>query len=164
MIEPSGSVSRIAPAPTVFAFPLGLCVGSNVSFGPYAWRILYILYRCTGCTELIPHIAHPYALIGFFVFSTPLHSPDSGKSVNSTIGPDSKRLLSASHSNYFSTGPQQINIPPIASILAPPRYPSPKHGKEKKDKIPTISWCVSAQDDTVLRPFDSHCQVPYFSL
>lgn len=132
MIEPSGSVSRIAPAPTVFAFPLGLCVGSNVSFGPYAWRILYILYRCTGCTELIPHIAHPYALIGFFVFSTPLHSPDSGKSVNSTIGPDSKRLLSASHSNYFSTGPQQINIPPNRINSGPAQIPITKtrEGKE----------------------------------
>lgn len=36
MIEPSGSVSRIAPAPTVSAFPLRLYVGSNVSFCPYA--------------------------------------------------------------------------------------------------------------------------------
>lgn len=41
MIEPSGSVSRIAP--TVSAFPFRLCVGSNVSFCPYVWRILYIL-------------------------------------------------------------------------------------------------------------------------
>lgn len=163
MIEPSGSVSRIAPAPTVFAFPLGFCVGSNVSFGPYAWRILYILYRCTGCTELIPHIADPYTLIGFFVFSTPLTVANLLS--NSTIGPDLKRLIRcASHSNYFSTGPQQINIPPIASILAPPRYPSPKHGKEKKDKIKIISWCVSVRDDTILRPFDIHSQVPYFSL
>ncbi|KOS43644.1 hypothetical protein ACN38_g5453 [Penicillium nordicum] len=38
--------------------------------------------------------------------------------------------------------------PPIASILAPPRYPSPKHGKEKKDKIPTIS-CLSPAKKTI---------------
>lgn len=119
--------------------------------------------RCTGCTELIPHLARPYSLslslslIRVFVFSS-LTVANLGS--HSTIGPGSKRLLGcASHSNlFFQQVPNILIFPPIATILAPPRYPSQNTGRKRRKKI-KLKWnarsacsvCICT-DDTILGP------------
>lgn len=85
--------------------------------------------RCTGCTELIPHLARPYV----FVFSS-LTVANLGS--HSTIGPGSKRLLGcASHSNsFFQQVPNILIFSPNRDHSGPAQIPITKHGKKKKKK------------------------------
>lgn len=130
MIEPSGSVSRIAP--TVSAFPFRLCVGSNVSFCPYAWRILYILY---GVPLYRLHGAHP----------TPLSLGSLSSAWQWQIWyeldywprlEEAPRVLPVTSIFFSNRSPTYSVSPPNRDNSGPAQIPITKHGKKKKKKKP----------------------------